>query len=59
MMPNMSYGRFENTLIDLHECEESEGMNDPESLGEEEKKARIGLIVLCRSIAWEFENEGL
>lgn len=54
-MSNMSYCRFSNTLQDLRECYDSEGMYDPDLLSEEEQKAREKLINLCSSIA--FDNQ--
>lgn len=56
-MANMSYCRFQNTLSDLEDCEESEGMFDPSELSEEEKRARRKLISLCKTIASELDNE--
>lgn len=53
----MSYCRFTNTLADLRDCEESEGMYDEDVLSEEEKKARAALIKLCKRIASEFEDD--
>lgn len=49
-MANMSYCRFQNTLADLRDCEESEGMYEPETLSAEEQSARAQLIALCGSI---------
>lgn len=52
-MANMSYCRFENTLADLKDCRDNME-EEPES--ESEKKARLQLIKLCKSIAddyWE------
>lgn len=56
-MANMSYCRFQNTAADLADCEESEGMYEPDSLSEEEQRARKRLIRLCQRIAAEFEDE--
>lgn len=56
-MANMSYCRFQNTLSDLRDCEDSDGMYDPETLSGEERDARKRLIALCASIASEFEDE--
>lgn len=56
-MANMSYCRFQNTLPDLRDCEESEGMYEPETLSEEERRARKSLIAVCARIAAEFEDE--
>lgn len=56
-MANMSYCRFQNTLLDLRDCEEAEGMYDPDTLSDEERKARRRLIELCKTIAAEFEDD--
>ena len=54
----MSYCRFTNTLADLQDCREH--LDDPVEelgLGEEERQARIRLIVLCRIIGDEYGDE--
>ena len=51
---NMSYCRFQNTVIDLYDCYENM-MN--ENLSEEEEKARERLIELCEQIADEYGKE--
>lgn len=56
-MANMSYCRFQNTLSDLIDCENSEGMYDPEVLSDEEKVARRRLVNLCKTIAEEFSDD--
>ena len=56
-MANMGYCRFQNTVGDLADCEESEGMYEPETLSEAEQKARKRLIALCKTIAAEFEDD--
>ncbi len=56
-MANMSYCCFQNTAADLRDCEESDGMYDPEDLSDEEKWARKRLIALCKTIAAEFEDD--
>ena len=38
-MANMGYCRFQNTVEDLRDCEESEGMYDPSVLSDEEKRS--------------------
>lgn len=53
-MANMSYCRFQNTLGDLRDCYESEGMDDPEVLSDEERKARERLVALCVEIADDY-----
>lgn len=56
-MPNMRHCMFHNTVADLRDCEESDGMYDPESLSDAEQKARRRLIALCKTIAAEFEDD--
>lgn len=53
-MANMAYCRFQNTLQDLHDCEEHIYDDD---LSEEEKRARRRLIEACKRIASEVEFE--
>jgi hypothetical protein len=45
---NMSYCRFENTLMDLRDCEEHLYDSD---LSENEVRARSKLVDLCAQIA--------
>jgi len=47
-MANMSYCRFQNTLIDLRDCEEN---MDDDDLSPEEALAKKKLIELCKKIA--------
>ena len=54
-MGNMSYCRFENTLVDLQDC--AEYINETEGLSETEAQAREQLIELCRDIAEEFGDD--
>lgn len=56
-MANMSYCRFQNTVRDLEDCEESDGMYDPSVLSDDERRARKLLIRLCLRIASEFYGE--
>jgi hypothetical protein len=56
-MPNMSYCRFRNTLDDLNDCYDCSEMNDPESLTDGEKRARLKIIELCRLIAADYAEE--
>lgn len=57
-MANMSYCMFQNTVGDLRECSEAEGLYEPELLGsDEERRARRRLIELCKQIAAEFEDD--
>ena len=53
-MGNMSYCRFQNTARDLNDIVEH--IHD-EDLSEEEKRARIRLIKMCREIVEETEGE--
>lgn len=56
-MANMSYCRFQNTLSDLRDCHESDGMWDDADLSEEEKRARKALIALCSEIAADLGDD--
>ena len=51
-MGNMSYCRFQNTLTDLRECEES----ITEELSTEEHKARTKLVKVCRQIVDAYDS---
>ncbi len=53
-MSNMSYCRFENTAADLHDCYLH---LDDSDLSESEQGARARLIMLCKSIVEETEDE--
>ena len=53
-MGNMSYCRFSNTLEDLEDCYNN---MDKEGLSEEEVKARRELIVTCRNLSLDYEDE--
>jgi hypothetical protein len=50
----MSHCRFHNTLMDLHDCEESMG---EEISSIEEATARIRLIRLCIDIAENYDPD--
>ena len=50
-MANMSYCRFRNTLKDLKDCYQA--LFDGEELDEEEEKAKVLLVKLCKTIAEE------
>lgn len=54
-MSNMSYCRFNNTLNDLHDCQDALGSGD--SLSAEERAKAVRLINVCRNIASEYEGE--
>ena len=53
-MSNMSYCRFENTLVDLKDC-----VNhiDDDNLSDDEKHARIRLIEVCKDISNMYEED--
>lgn len=50
----MSYCRFSNTLGDLRDCYEHWEDDD---LSEEEKKARVKLLKICRDIVSDFDTD--
>lgn len=56
-MSNMSYGRFENTLADLEDCEEAlaelGGFDEIDSGSE--RRCAIKLVRLCSNIAHDFD----
>jgi hypothetical protein len=57
MAMNMDYCKFENTLAALLECRDSFG-DDPDALSSEhERKARKSLLLLCKQVADDFEDE--
>ncbi len=49
-MANMSYCRFQNTLLDLRDCKEAMQEEDIPKHGSDEHKAMIRLIQVCRDI---------
>jgi hypothetical protein len=51
-MGNMSYCRFQNTLLALRDCYESLWDDD---LSDEEGQARDSLVKLCKTIAEEVD----
>ena len=53
-MANMSYCRFENTLMDLKDCAEH---LHAKNLSETEEKARKEMIALCKRIAEDSEGD--
>lgn len=60
-MGNMSYVRFQNTLIDLRDCMEAAEYSNTaeelfESLSEEEAKAAKQLLKLCRQFADDYDD---
>jgi hypothetical protein len=59
-MANMSYCRFQNTLLDLQDCEERiidfNSLEDAkEELSADEFRALIRLLKLCKNIAEDNE----
>jgi hypothetical protein len=50
---NMSYCRFQNTLIDLRDCEE----HFEDELDGEELKARQRILAICERIAHNYGEE--
>lgn len=60
-MPNMSHCRFENTLKDLEDCQETLDQNGVQSIldnaSEYEKPAVRKLIALCKAIADDHHEE--
>lgn len=54
-MSNMNYCRFQNTLEDLQDCYEH--LRDYYPFTEEEKRARMALILMCVKIAAGYEKE--
>lgn len=54
-MPNMSYCRFHNTLLDLRACYKS--LNEEDQLSEEEEAAKRKLIDLCIEIALDYGSD--
>lgn len=55
-MVNMSYCRFENTLIDLYDCVDHLSDSDNE-MNESEVESRERLLNLCILIAEEYGGE--
>jgi len=55
-MSNMSYCRFQNTLTDLRDCQDSIG---DDGLSLDENEARKELIRVCREIAEDITSDDL
>ena len=55
-MSNMSYCRMRNTFQDLRECEEF--LHDT-NLSDDENKARIRLINICKDIGKDFYSDDI
>jgi hypothetical protein len=53
-MSNMSYCRFQNTLLVLYDCQEHIHEDD---LSESEQRAKKRMIQACKEIADEFSEE--
>lgn len=49
-MSNMSYVRFQNTLRDLHDCKQALEEEGLDALSEEERRAALELIKVCRKV---------
>ncbi len=62
-MPNMSYCRFENTLTDLHDCQDTleDFINNDENVisSDEERRKAKELIEVCREIADAFDESDI
>lgn len=58
-MINMSYCRFENTLLDLRDCQEALIAIDGDlgQLSDTEKRAAHHLIEVCRDIVNDFGEQ--
>jgi hypothetical protein len=50
-MSNMSYCRFQNTVLDMEDC--ISVLNDSEELSDDEANAKDRLIQLCIDVACE------
>lgn len=59
-MSNMSYCRFQNTVIDLNDChdalQEMDG-EDEDGLSADEARAKKRLLHLCKIIARDYGDE--
>lgn len=61
-MANMSHCRFNNTLRDLEDCRDAlengaldlETLKSDDAMSEEELRAAVGLIMLCRNLTEYF-----
>lgn len=53
----MSYCRFINTLQDLRDCYDHMNDDNDDGMSDEEKRAKKGLIDLCKEIACDFEDK--
>ena len=58
-MPNMTYCRYRNTLMDLRDCYDDIHCPelDDEEMSEEELEARAKLIALCKEIGDELDDQ--
>lgn len=53
-MANMSYCRFQNTLIDFEDC--FDALENGKSMSSEEQRAAFWLIQKARELAEQFED---
>lgn len=53
----MSYCRFENTYRDLRDCFRDMSETDFNELSETEQEYRNKIVVMCKEIAEQFEEE--
>jgi len=53
----MSYCRFENTYRDLRDCFRDMSETDFYELSETEQEYRNKIVVMCKEIAEQFEEE--
>ena len=53
----MSYCRFENTYRDLRDCFRDMSETDFDELSETEQEYRNKIVVMCREIGEQFEEE--
>jgi hypothetical protein len=56
-MGNMSYCRFQNTLLDLKDCFDALCEGDTGDMSPEEQGAMNALLNLCQRIAEDFNDE--
>lgn len=58
-MSNMSYCRFQNTLMDLQDCQEvldEMTVEEAGKLSDEERRAATKLVNMCRQIGFDADN---
>ena len=55
---NMAHCRFHNTTVDLRDCAIAlADLDDHMALSEEESRAKDRLLILCKRIADDYEDE--